>query len=275
MKSIKITLLGALLAAAFALSSFSAHAQNDAPVYMEDMTWQEIEMRFKGGASIVLVPTGATEQEGPHMEVGAHNYIMRNTAGEIARRLGNALVAPNIPFAPSGRVSPPEGHMLFMGTISITDYAYGVLLEDVARSLKQHGFRMICLLGDAAGSQKTMAQVADKLGREWKTDGVRVLYVSNYFNKNGQDEWSDTMPNKVANVTAHGGHIETSELMAVDAAGVRDNMRIARTERDFKTTGAAGDSSMASAAYGKKYLSLKIEAAIKQIQNASSNAKPY
>ena len=158
--------------------------------------------------------------------------------------------------------------MQFAGTFSLSESTYAAILEDVARSLKQHGFRMICFLGDDAGSQRVMAQVAEKLGREWVTSGVKVLHVSSYYSKNGQDEWTDTMPNRIAGAATPAGHIQTSELMAVDAGSVRANMLGVRAEKDYKLTGAMGDTSMATAVLGRKYLSLKIEAAIKQIQNA-------
>jgi len=230
---------------------------------------------FRLAKRLRLSPPGGTEEEGPQLVIGKHNVVARYAAGEIAEKLGNALVAPVIPYAPSGRIYPPEGQMQFTGTISTTNLTYQMVLEDAARSLKQHGFHMICFIGDSAGSQLVQSQVATKLTEEWRSDGVRVINVSNYYYslKNGHEEWSETLPVKVLHPEAHAGYIDTSELMAIDAAGVRDNLRSAYSERDYKTTGASGDSSVASASNGRKYLSLKIEAAIKQIQNASGIVK--
>ncbi|MBY0408111.1 MAG: creatininase family protein [Rickettsiales bacterium] len=275
MKSINTKLACAALfsALAFGGAAWAQIGSVSNSVYMEEMTWMEINDRLKAGTSIALVPTGGVQQAGPHLVTGAHMEVMRYTAGEIARRLGGALTTPVIPFVPAGRVNPPEGNMRFAGTFSLADSTYAAVLEDVARSLKQHGFRMICFLGEDAGAQNVMAQVASKLGREWITDGVRVVHVTGYYAGQGQDEWTDTMPQRIGNATAPGGHIETSELLAVDAASVRANMLAARTDRDFKLTGATGDTTLATAALGRKYLSLKIEAAVRQIQNASSNAK--
>ncbi len=269
MKTLKII----LCSAALMLSSQQACAQANGSVYIEELTWMEVDARLHGGKTIAIIPTGATEQEGPHMVIGKRNTVVRYTAGEIATKLGNALVAPVIPYAPSGRIYPPEGHMQFAGTMSVSNLTYQMLLEDAARSLKQHGFRMICFIGDGAGSQLIQSQVASKLMEEWRSDGIKVISVANYYSKNGNQEWSETLPVKVSHPEAHAGHIDTSELMAVEASGVRDNLRAMHSERDYKTTGASGDSSVASDTYGRKYLSLKIEAAIKQIQNASGHAK--
>jgi len=253
-----------------------AHAETKPPtlpsLYIEELTWQEVQAAVNGGYTTVIVPTGGTEQEGPQLVIGTHNAVVRYTAGEIAKGLGNAVVAPVVAYAPSGRVHPAEGHMLFSGTVSLSDATYKLMLEEVIRSLKKHGFRMICLVDNQKGGQVGQFQLAEKLTKEWKSDRVKVLSVTDYFLKNGQEEWND-VNGKVPSPKAHAGHIQTSEMLAVDAGGVRDTLRAVRSERDYKATGAAGDSSQATANYGRKYLGLKVEAAIKQIQNASSNAK--
>ncbi len=251
---------------AFAGMTVPVHAASPS-VFIEDLTWMEVQQRVKDGATTVIVPTGGTGQEGPHMVTGKHDIVMRYAAGEIAKKLGNTLVAPVLPFVPEGRIYPPEGHMQFPGTMSLSGQTFAAVLEDVAASLKQHGFRRICFIGDHGGAQAIQQQVADKLDDKWHGQGVEVMQVSNYYYKNGQEAWTDSMGIKVKSPAVHGGHIETSELMALSPTGVRDGLRAVRSERDYKTTGAMGDSSQATAAYGKKYLALKIQAAVKQIEH--------
>jgi len=245
----------------------SAHAAPP-PVFIEDMTWMEVRDRIKEGATTVIIPTGGTGQEGPQMVEGKHTIVMRYTAGEIAKTLGNTLVASVLPFVPEGRITPPEGHMQFPGTMSLSGKTFAAVLEDLARSLKSHGFTRICFIGDHGGAQPIQQQVADKLNSEWEAYGVHVIQVSDYYYRNGEEAWNDSMSLKVRDATVHGGHTETSELMAIDPSGVRDSLRAVRGEHDYRASGAMGDSSQASAKYGKKYLSLKIQAAVRQIQDA-------
>jgi creatinine amidohydrolase len=221
-------------------------------IYMENMTWMEVRSRLQAGSTIVIVPTGGTEQNGPHLVVGKHNIVVRYTAGEIAKRLGNAMVAPVIPYSPAGRIEPAEGHMQFPGTISVSESTFGLLLEDVARSLKHHGFTLICFVGDHGGSQHAQQQVADRLSREWQSDKVRVINVSNYYSGNGQQKWAQSVGIKTPNIDAHGGIADTSELMAVDGQGVRDSLRGPHSDNDYKTSGAMGDSTEASVNYGRR-----------------------
>lgn len=265
----RFCVLWVVLAVAFGTPCLAQTLGNS--VYIEELTWMEVSQKLQQGNTVVIVPTGGNQQMGPHMATGAHNSVVRFAAGEIARKLGNALVAPVVPFAPAGRITPPEGNMQFPGTFSLSESTYAQVLEDMSRSLKQHGFRMICFIGDDLGSQRVMSQVAQRLGREWITDGVRMLHVNTYYARDKQDAWAEGQPMRASNAASPAGHIETSELMAVDGGGVRANMLAARSQRDFRSTGSVGDTTMATAALGKKYLSMKIEAAIKQIQNAASN----
>ncbi len=258
-----------LLSLALLLCPLAAQAADDS-LYIEDMTWMEIRDRVQAGANIAIIPTGGTEQNGPHIVVGKHNMLVRYTAGEIARKLGNALVAPVIAFVPEGRIDPPEGHMQFPGTISVSDETFAKLLEDVAGSMKQHGFRLICFIGDHGGSQEVQKAVAAKLTSRWQSSGVRVLHVANYYGNNGQEKWVESMGIKVPNPQAHAGFADTSEMMVVNVHGVRDNLRGAFVERDYKLSGAMGSSTLSSPNYGRQLLNMKIQAAVEQITNASS-----
>lgn len=255
------------------LIAFPARAYDVTQVYMEDMTWMEIRDRLQGGVTTAIVPTGGTEQNGPHMVTGKHNIIVRYTAGEIAKRLQNAVVAPVIAYVPEGRIDPPEGHMQFPGTISVSDGTFALLLQDAAASLKQNGFKLICFLGDSGGNQAVQKEVAARLSAMWQSSGVRVLHVSDYYDNSGQRQWVESIGLKARDPGAHAGLQDTSELMAIHMQGVRDALRAARTERDYRTTGASGDSSLASANYGRQFLEIKIQAAVNQISHAALRLK--
>ena len=60
-------------------------------VFLEELTWMEARDAIVGGKTTVIIPTGGTEQNGPHMVLGKHNYLVKYKAGEMARQLGNAL----------------------------------------------------------------------------------------------------------------------------------------------------------------------------------------
>src|SRR3954464_4578385 len=140
----------ALAAASFVLlaAMLAPHTRADTrSVQIEELTSTELRDRIAGGTTTVLVPIGGAEQNGAHMVLGKHNVRARVFAGEIAARLGNAVVAPVIAYVPEGSIHPPAAHMRYTGTISIPDAAFESMLEATARSFKQHGFRNVFFLG--------------------------------------------------------------------------------------------------------------------------------
>ena len=42
-------------------------------VFLEELTWTEVRDALKAGKTTILLPTGGTEQNGPHMVLGKHN----------------------------------------------------------------------------------------------------------------------------------------------------------------------------------------------------------
>lgn len=258
--------LHGFLAMALMLSTSAAFAQYQyTSVYLEDLTWPEVREQLQAGKRTVIIPTGGTEQNGPHLALGKHNAIVAYTAGEIARALGNALVAPVIAYVPEGRINPPEGHMKFPGTISVTEDTLAHVLEDAARSMKAHGFMTICFIGDHGGSQGPQDQVAQKLTREWRTQGVQVIQVSDYYASNGQDAWAAAQKPPIKNPKAHAGFFDTAELLATDKRLVKEPLIASHTQKDYDTYGVAGSSEGATALIGVQLLKMKVDAAVRQI----------
>lgn len=255
-----------LLILAFAQPAFSQSV--DRSVYIEDLTWEQVQARQKSGVTTIIIPTGGTEQNGLHLAIGKHNRIVAYTAGEIARKLNNALVAPVLAYVPEGRIAPPEGHMKFTGTISVSDATLARVLEDAARSFKEHGFTLICFIGDHGGSQAMQQAVAEKLSAEWRTDGVRVINVSDYYAKNGQEAWVKEAGIGVANPAAHAGFFDTAELMAIDQRLVHREKIRPYKDGDYYSTGMAGDATKATPGIGERLLGFKISAGVNQIADA-------
>jgi creatinine amidohydrolase/Fe(II)-dependent formamide hydrolase-like protein len=236
-------------------------------VYLEELTWPEIKHQLDQGSRTVIIPSGGTEQNGPHIALGKHNWIVYHTAGAIAKQLGNALVAPVIPYVPEGNINPPQGHMLFPGTISVREEIFEGLLEDTARSLKQAGFTLICLIGDSGGNQAAQLKIAHKLNHEWKGQAT-VLNVTDYYAPKAADSWAAKHRFGHGDAAGHAGFMDTSETLATHPSGVRHNKIIAYDTDKAMETGVVGNPQGASAEYGKTLLSFKISAAVKQIRKA-------
>lgn len=234
-------------------------------LYMPEMTWIEVRSALDRGYTTVIVPTGGIEQNGPHMILGKHDYIVRYTAERIATQLGRALVAPVVSFVPEGDYEPPTGNMRFPGTIGVPDAAFAQVLEGIARSLKAAGFKTICFISDHGQSQKPQAQVADRLNHEWAALGVTVIGVGDYYADDPQTQFLLGQGETPATIGRHAGISDTSELLAVHPEGV-DLTRLAKLPFTLSNTGADGDALKASAERGKALLEIKIQAALRQIE---------
>ena len=156
-------------------------------VFIEELTWMEVRDRIEGGATTAIVATGGIEQNGPFVVTGKHNVVLRATTEAIARRLGDALVAPIIKLVPEGAHDPPTGHMRFPGTISLTPETFEMLLTDVARSLANSGFNDVLMIGDSGGNQRGMAAVAERWNADPPHAGVRLHHIPEYYT---EDIWS-------------------------------------------------------------------------------------
>jgi creatinine amidohydrolase/Fe(II)-dependent formamide hydrolase-like protein len=246
-----------------------ARADGSGPdsVMIEDLTWPEIKARMEAGSTTIIVPTGGTEQNGPHMVLGKHNVVIRYTADAIARRLGKTLVAPVLAYVPEGSWDPPEGHMRFPGSISLPNSVYEGVLESTARSFAAEGFKTVLFLGDSGPNQRPQDVVAKKLDAELKSRGVRVLQIGDYYAHNGQAEWLESQGFTEEEIGVHAALTDTAQLMAIDPDGVRTGLLASSAGNpDGSKNGVIGDPAKATAAIGKQLLALKIEAAVREIR---------
>lgn len=234
-------------------------------IEIADLTWVEVRDLVGHGYTTAIVPSGGLEQNGPHMAIGKHDWIVASTAHRIAAELGRTLVTPVVSFVPEGRHWPPTGHLRFPGTIGVTDEVFAGTLDGIARSLKAAGFRTICFIADHGPSLAPQREVAMRLNREWAADGIRVVSVDEYYADAPQIRWLEGAGETAASIGLHGGIQDTSELLAVHPEGVKLD-RVTDRRLLGEETGANGDPSRASAERGRKLLDIKVEAAVARIR---------
>lgn len=234
--------------------------------YMEAMTWTEIRDAIAAGRKVAIVPTGGTEQNGPHMILGKHNYIVTFAAGLLANRLGDALVAPTVQYVPEGNYNRPDFGAK-PGVISLLQPAYELLLDAAVRSLKVHGFTDIILIGDSGGNQSGMTKVAAALNAEWAGSGVKVHALTDYYQQGRlliRDYLQKTYGWSEQVVGSHAGTSDTLQLLYVFAQGIRtDKLAPGGGSAD---SGVNGDPTKATAEIGKIAIDFKVNAAIAQFR---------
>ncbi len=195
-------------------------------VWIDELTWLEVRDAVAAGKRTAIIATGGIEQNGPYLVTGKHNVVLRGMCEAIARRLGDALCAPVIGFVPEGDIERRTGHMRYPGTISVREETYRMLLEDVAGSLRAHGFTDIVLIGDSGGNQGGLEAVATALNARW-TD-ARAHFIPEFYRyadveKYMEEELGFKQP---MDEGLHDNLYITSLMMVVDPASVRYDQRV-------------------------------------------------
>ncbi|MEQ1696215.1 MAG: creatininase family protein [Hyphomicrobiaceae bacterium] len=229
-------------------------------VELKDMTWVEARSAIQAGYTTVIVPTGGIEQNGPHMILGKHDYIVGQAASAIARNVGRTLVAPVVSYVPQGDYDPPTGHLRFPGTMGVPEAVFEGVLEGIAKSLKAGGFKTILFIGDHGGSQPAQKAVSDRLSKTWNSTGVRVASIDAYYDDKAQVKRLLSQGQSLEAIGQHASVIDTSELLSVKPSGV-DLSRYRKVSMAIEPTGVSGDPSTASPERGTGLLAMRIEAA--------------
>ncbi len=201
-------------------------------VWIEELTYLEVRDAMKAGKTTALIVTGSTEQNGPYLVVAKHNIVLRQTGEAIARKLGNALVAPIVPI----EAGNPENKYLDWGSLYFTADTFKAVVRDMTTSLKSQGFKNIILIGDSGGDTEGLKAVAQELTAKWNgTPGV--YHIPEYYNWSQpavpggrtvrQFTTENGIPEKFDSDGIHDDYGLTSVLMAGNPKNVRLEQRIA------------------------------------------------
>ncbi|MEP6608046.1 MAG: creatininase family protein [Burkholderiaceae bacterium] len=251
----------------------AARASADS-VFLEELTWTEVRTAQRAGKTTVIIPVGGTEQNGPHMELGKHNFRVRALAARIATALGDAVVAPVLAYVPEGSISPPSGHMRFPGTISIPDVAFQSVLEAAAKSFKQNGFTDVVLIGDSGNYQGQLKAVAVRLNRAWAATPARAHFIDEYY-RAAQSAYAQALRAKGlsdAQIGTHAGAADTALLMALDPARVRTD-RLDAAHTAGASAGVTGDPRAASASLGQLGVDLIVADTVNAIRRSRKSSR--
>ena len=243
-------------------------------VHLEELTWTEVRDAIQAGTTTAHIYTGSTEQNGPHLVLGKHNFIARHVAGRIATELGNAIVYPVLPYAPTGDSAARSGHMRFPGSIHLSATTFRAVVRDLALSALAAGFRQVFLLGDHGDGQNELSAVARELDGLWVTRGQRVFYVPAVYVLQEQQVRAYLSAVGITG-DGHGGAADTAELAFIDRQGqwVRTDAWARSSNQTEQVSGVSGDPLRADAAMGRTFIDYKINNGVRQIQELMNDVR--
>jgi creatinine amidohydrolase len=232
-------------------------------VWMESLTMLEIRDLIKGGTTTALVLTGGVEENGPYLTTGKHNNVLKATGESIARRLGNALVAPIVTLEP-GNPSRPN---LSPGTIVLSQATYKAMLTDIATSLRSQGFKDIFFLGDSGGNIKPMTEAVQALNAEWKGDRATAYVIPEYYNYADVEKFEEDVLGIHEKMEGyHDDYYISSIIATVDTNGIRMPER--RKAGKFVINGVPLDPIDKTIANGKRIIEFRTDATVAAIKKA-------
>jgi creatinine amidohydrolase/Fe(II)-dependent formamide hydrolase-like protein len=239
-------------------------------LFLEDLTPAEIRDAVGHGSTVAIIPTGGTEKNGFHMATGKHNFHARAGAELMAKKLGNALVAPVLQYVPEAAATEATPAVL-----SCARECFEHVVASIARSLKDLGFKEILLVGDNGGNQGGLTNAATVLNKEWEGAGVRAYALTDFYDKGHeyQDayflalfDWDGTI------VGSHAGIKDTSQMLYVKPQDVRTD-RIADSFNNKRESGISGDPTKAMAEFGRIAVEFKANGAIAQYRALKAQAQ--
>lgn len=230
-----------------------------------DLTYEEIRRRADEGC-LAIIPTGCTEQQGPHLTVDFDTWfaqaLMETAAERAAVELGVcALVLPAIPFGPT-----PEHRNYGAGFIDIPPAVHEQLVEATLLSLADQGFRHILIWRGCGGHD--LRDVVDRFNA---TGRASVSLPDQPF----YAIWC-----RLVDPAIPGGHADsftTSISLYLRPQNVRKDRIVTSGNRpvdwqdpnldftQYSSSGVIGDLTLADAELGEQLWEASVEAAVSEI----------
>ena len=169
-----------------------------------EATWTDVE-QARGQTDdgtlrpVILVPTGSTEQHGPHLPLNTDTLIAQELAERALHRTDGLALGPTIAVGASGE------HAGFAGTLSIGTAALTTVAVELCRSADWAAG--VVFVNAHGGNHEALTAAIDVITNEGRDATV----------------WSPRWPQRADGGPAdlHAGRFETSLMLAIDPGLVR------------------------------------------------------
>lgn len=171
--------------------------------------------------SVVLLPVGTVEANGPVTPLGYDYLVAEALARQVAERTGNVWLPP-IAYGVSEVLSA------FPGTLFVRAELLSAQIESVVRSLIQHGFDHIVLVNNHIPNQQPAEDALRRIRRE-----TGVLCASIYPAQLARDLSTDLYAG-IEHTFGHGSEPGTSLMLHLYPEAVRADLGEPWAMREFQ-----------------------------------------
>jgi creatinine amidohydrolase len=161
-RSLTVLCMGAVLCAFPALASEEAGT----PLILQEMTWTDVR-DYLERSDMVIIPTGATEQHGPHLPLGTDYYEAMGICRLISARTG-VVVAPVLLSGYS------LYHSGFPGSLNLKPETMEQVLFETAEMLIQYGFRRFMFFNFHGGNRIVESKVLHRINHTTEAMAVAI-----------------------------------------------------------------------------------------------------
>ncbi len=190
------------------------------------LTWIEMNEAI-AAQKVILLPTGSTEQHGPHLPLDVDVFLAETVCLEVGRRAADrVLVLPPVSYGLNLH------HIDFPGTIHIEPEVFIAFCLNITKSVAYHGFKKI-LLVNGHGSNTPLV---DLVARKTVLSTESLCAALNYYSL-AVEAFEQV---KETPVMAHADEFETSLYLYL--AGDRVRMDLAEAGDDVMGRYLSSDS---------------------------------
>ena len=242
------------------------HGYNPPQRYLPYLSWRQIADLPDPANTVIVLPTGATEQHGPHLPCAVDSVIAAGVVGHALARLGDSV--PAYAMAPI-TYGKSEEHLHFPGTMTLSGETLLATMNEIGESVYRAGFRKLLIVNGQGGQPQVMEMAARELRLRhgdfivvpsftWRVPHVAGRYLSEREKK----------------LAMHAGHAETALMLALAPDTVDMSLAVSNyppefpsrllspdgrpacawSARDFGPSGIIGDPLPATAEQGQAIL---------------------
>jgi creatinine amidohydrolase len=179
------------------------------------MTWTDVRT-LPAARTVAILPTASVEAHGPHLPLGTDIVIAEAMARAGAERI--AVRGLDVLMLPTLCLAPAPFAAAFAGTIHTPAEATTMMVAGAARSMAEHGIRLMAVANahhDPAHVDALRAAVS-RVAKE----GRAVLVFPDLTRR----RWAEKLTDEFRSGACHAGRYEGSVVLAEQPATVKTNV---------------------------------------------------
>ena len=201
------------------------HGYNPPDRFLPYLSWTQIAALPDRENTVVVLPTGAIEQHGPHLPCAVDSVIASGVVGHALARLPNDVPAFAMPPITYGK---SEEHLHFPGTVTLSGETLLATMVEIGESVYRSGFRKLLIVNGHGGQPQVMEMAAREMRLRhgdyvvvpsftWRVPNVAGRYLSD----------------REKRLAMHAGHAETAIMMALAPDTVHMEHAVANYPPEF------------------------------------------